>query len=379
MIFLYNYYFQLLRNGTSEKSLRLFSNDTVSLMHDSLLHVALTRQKKSLYVALEDKNDDIYSRFSNTCDIILEPEVLPLIEYVNKNIQYPKIINYSLEYNFDKIDEQFIKLNNYEELIPETENKSIIDCGHHIIRYAVFRYNIMANICNNEKLINDDNNDYVDQFITILKKISELQINILLYNDYYDLLKKISKNNKNLKYDFKIAMPILKFKTAENTKYHKYTYILHDIINHIQRKIVKALKKDKMPVLCPLESVILFHIIEIMDNGRYAEITIMDIYSILYCYDECSNSLDNTHNYYKCLCKDKFDEGKHSNDETTFNDIRQSIKNHYEKTEMIENIYSNYSKYIKKNIMKHLNIILIKENIMVKKAKIFALVKHFQL
>ena len=93
-----------------------------------------------------------------------------------------EIINYSLEYNFNKIDKLFIKPNNYEELIPETENKNIIDWGHHIIRYAVFRYNIMANICNNEKLINDDN-DYIDQFITILKKISELQIKILLYND----------------------------------------------------------------------------------------------------------------------------------------------------------------------------------------------------
>ena len=55
-------------------------------------------------------------------------------------------------------------------------------------------------------------------------------------------------------------------------------------------------------------------------------------YSILYCYDECSNSLDDTHNYYKCLCKNEFKEGNNSNDESSFNDIRQSIKNHYEKT-----------------------------------------------
>ena len=103
--------------GTSEKSLRLFSNDTGNLIYDSLLHVALTRQKKSLYVGLEDKNDDIYLRFSNTCNIILDSEVLPQIEYVNKNVQYPKIINYSLEYNFNKIDELFIKSNNYRHEI----------------------------------------------------------------------------------------------------------------------------------------------------------------------------------------------------------------------------------------------------------------------
>lgn len=333
--------------GTSERSLRLFSHDTGNLIYESLLHVALTRQKKSLYVGLEDKNDDLASRFGK--DIIFNSGVSFSIEHLNKNVRYSKVIDYSLEYNFSKLDELFIKSNNYEELIPNTENKSIIDWGHHIIRYAVFRYYIMVNICNNEKLINDDNNSYMDQFITILKKISELQINVLLYSEYYNSLKKISDYNKNKNYNLKIFMPILKFKTTENTKYHKYTYILYDIIKHIQFKISKALKKDKMPILCPLETVILFHIIEIMDNGRYAEITIMDIYSILYCYDECSNSLDDTHNYYKCLCKDKFKEGNNSNDESSFNDIRQSIINHYEKTGLIENIYSNYSKYIKEN------------------------------
>lgn len=84
-----------------------------------------------------------------------------------------------------------------------------------------------------------------------------------------------------------------------------------------------------------------------MDNEQYADITIMDIYSILYCYDECSNSLDDKHNDYKCLCKDKFKEGNNGDD--TFNDIRQTIKNHYEKIAIIEIIYSNYSKYIKDN------------------------------
>jgi hypothetical protein len=53
------------------------------------------------------------------------------------------IINYSLEYNFNKINELFIKSNNYEELIPKTDNKGIIDWGHHTIRYAVFKYNII--------------------------------------------------------------------------------------------------------------------------------------------------------------------------------------------------------------------------------------------
>jgi hypothetical protein len=336
--------------GTSEKSLKIHSINTGNLKYDSLLHVALTRQKKSLYVGLDNRYDDIHKRFSNICEIQVDSEIIPKIEYINKNIQYSKIINYSLEYNFNKIDESFIKNNNYEELIPKTENKDIIDWGHHIIRYVVFHYNIMANISNNEKLSsnNEDENNFVDQFITILKKISKLQIDVLLYNKYYDLLKIISSNIKSKDYDLNKVMPLLGFKANNNTKYHKYTNILKNIIKHIQNKIIESLKEDKMPILCPLETIILYHIIEIMDNGRYAEITIMDIYSILYCYDECSNSLDDNHNYYKCLCKDKFNEGNNTNYETSFKDIRQSIKNHYDKTEMVKTIYANYYDYISK-------------------------------
>lgn len=143
-------------------------------------------------------------------------------------------------------------------------------------------------------------------------------------------------------------MPLLAFKTNDNTKYYKYTNILKTIIKHIQNKIIDSLNNKTMPILCSLETIILYHIIEIMDKGRYAEITIMDIYSILYCYDECSNTLDEKHNYYKCLCKDKFTEGNNSNYESSFNDIRQSIKNHYDKTEMVKTIYANYYDYISK-------------------------------
>lgn len=335
--------------GTSEDSLKCHSFNTGNLKYDSLLHVALTRQKKSLYIGLDNMKDDIYKRFNNICKIQIDSQVdselIPKIEYINKNIEYSKIINHSLEYNFKKIDELFIKNNNYEDLIPITKNKDIIDWGNHIIRYYVFHYNIMTNICNNNKLVFNENN-YIDQFTTILIKISKLQIDVLLYDKYYNLLKIISSNIKAKDYNLNKVMPLLAFKTNDNTKYYKYPNILKTIIKHIQNKIIESLNNKTMPILCTLETIILYHIIKIMDKGRYTEITIMDIYSILYCYDECSNTLDEKHNYYKCLCKDKFTEGNNSNNNSSFKDIRQSIKNHYDKTEMVKTIYTNYYDYI---------------------------------
>ena len=48
--------------GCTEKALRIFSKQTGNLVYDSLLHVAITRQKKSLYIGLDNDYDDIYRR-----------------------------------------------------------------------------------------------------------------------------------------------------------------------------------------------------------------------------------------------------------------------------------------------------------------------------
>ena len=49
--------------GVTEHSLNIFSKKTGNIVYDSLLHVAITRQKKSIYVGIENNNDDICRRF----------------------------------------------------------------------------------------------------------------------------------------------------------------------------------------------------------------------------------------------------------------------------------------------------------------------------
>lgn len=49
--------------GVSEHALNIFSRQTDNIVYNSLLHVAVTRQKKSIYVGIENNNDDICRRF----------------------------------------------------------------------------------------------------------------------------------------------------------------------------------------------------------------------------------------------------------------------------------------------------------------------------
>jgi hypothetical protein len=332
--------------GLTEYTLKVFSKDKCNLVYDSLLHVALTRQKKSLYIGIENNGDDIYNKF-NKFDIEKDVDIQPRIEDIKINNKYQKIIDYSINTNniFINIDEQYIKPYNFESLIPKIyDTKNIIEWGHHIIRYYVFLYYIKLNIYNNE-IIDIDSNP-VKQFIAVLNKISKLSISCYLHKDYYNYLEKnlgdIEKK-KNAK-----EIPILIFRTNENTKYNKYKTTITDFICCIQNKIKHSLKKNKLPLLCPLEIVILYYIIKIYDDGIYSDLTIMDIYSILYCYDECSNTVKEQHNIYKCLCKNKFNENNNSDE--IYKEMRESIKNHFEKTKQIEQLYLNYKDYLIKNL-----------------------------
>jgi hypothetical protein len=323
--------------GLTQHALQIFSKDKCNLQYDSLLHVALTRQKKSLYIGIEDIEGDISQRFSKY-NIEINNEIKPNLNIIKKNIKYVKIIDYALNSNniFKNI---YIKYFSKElkNILPENnDNKDIIDWGHHIIRNCVFEYQLLYNIMNNEKMGNND--VYYSQYITILDKISKIKIEFCDHNEYYKKINKFGKIDKIIQESF----PILIFDSNDKTKYYKYKLTLMDFILKIQGKISKGIKKQKLPLLCPLETVILLHMINLFVDGKFLDITIMDIYSIIYYFDECSNSINENHNDYKCLCKEKFTENNNSKNFDKYLDIRKSIINHYMKTEQIKILYENY-------------------------------------
>jgi hypothetical protein len=326
--------------GISENNLMKFSKskstkDKPNLIYDSLLHVALTRQKKSLYVGLEDNNDDINYIFKNY-DIDKNENIKPDLRDITTSNRYQKIIEYGIN------DDEFIniiKTNNYESIIPKNDvNKNIIDWGHHLIRYYVFLYNFMINITNNETMGEPDKH-----FRTIVGKLKNKQITSYQYGDYYRKLNMMNKNNMDWKNNNEI--PILCFESDDNSKYFKYKNLLKESMENIQQKIKISDRQNKLPILCSLETIMLYYMIGICDDTKYADVSIMDIYTLLYCYDQCSNSLESNHSdKYNCVCSDKF---KNPNkDLTIYSEIRRSIVNHHEKTNKIATLYQNYKKYL---------------------------------
>ncbi len=326
--------------GLTQNTLQLFSKDKCNLQYDSLLHVALTRQKKSLYVGIENNGDDICTRFEKFIEV--NSEIKPNIDKIKTSIKYNRIIDYTInsESLFNKIFMKYSYFNELENKLPENnDNKNIVDWGHHLIRYCVFYYQLLLNIINNEHMDNLSK----CQFTTVLNKISKLNINYYEHNEYYKKINEIKK---------KEIFPILSFDSDKKSKYYKYKEVLNIFIENIQKKISKGINKNKLPILCPLETVILLHMIKVHDDGKYSDITIMDIYSLIYYFDECSNTISKFHNNCKCLCQESFKENinNENDNDKKYLDIKNSIHNHYIKLESVNSLYQNLKEYIDKNL-----------------------------
>lgn len=97
-------------------------------------------------------------------------------------------------------------------------------------------------------------------------------------------------------------------------------------------------------MLCPIECVLLWHLIDIKKNGKFAETGIMDIYNIMYCYDDIYSPQNENHDEYGCKCNELFT--KHDSQINEKNDVFISIKNHYEKLGQIKNMYNAYKDWI---------------------------------
>ena len=324
--------------GISEAVLTLFSKKKCNLVYDSLLHVAITRQKKSIYIGIEYNNDDIHHRFIKA-GIIKNID----LSYITKYNTLSKVLNYmdNDDNIFININKDIIELNDFKSIFKVNDNKGdLIEWGHHTIRYSVMIYYFMLNIKKSE-IIEEDNNVKSNQFNTILEKISNKNIAYYKYSDYIKALKKIydTKENKEI--------PLLVFDNNENTKYYKYTSILKDIIKKLKWKIQQG--KYIMPILCSLECVVLIFLIKLFDHGIYSDISIMDIYSIIYCYDLCFKDIDDNHfKKYGCICNKSFQNNTENNTENKLFDkkIQESILNHYKYIEHIDITHKNYTKLI---------------------------------
>jgi hypothetical protein len=332
--------------GFTQSAIERFSRSKDNLVYNSLIHVAITRMKQKLYIRYEENYDDIHKRIQNfnKISVIYDKEVKPDIRIFNK-IKYDNFVNESIHLYFDEYYNKIIKNVSNQTLINNGDEKIIIDMGNHNIRYSVLIITILIEIINREKFSIDS--DTKKQIKAILYKISDA---VILEVDNLKKYYKLLENKED------IIIPILKI-SNKGTEYINYFNIIKEMIIHMQDKVKVFLKDNNELILCPLECIILYFMIEIVENQKYSSITIGDIYDIVDIYYKGFENIFIGHDY--CLCKKHYNQSfLNINEDNRNNKIKLYLKNHYDKTrnikyavKKISELYPNinwlYNHYIK--------------------------------
>ena len=155
---------------------------------------------------------------------------------------------------------------------------------HHIIRYSVFfiilNLIIIANECKNKNSFRQP----IYQTITTIFNIYKI-IPCINTKEYYNILDDKLMNIKKI-------LPILKYNNIGD--YNKYYKELMKHYESIKNKI-KKINTSNLVELNYMESILLFHLIEIERNKKYSQMPITDLYDIIDLY---KNSSDTDKNKY---------------------------------------------------------------------------------
>ena len=305
--------------GLTERGLKRFSNHQKdNLIYDSLIHVAFTRMKEKLYIRYENNNDDIAQkinkyRYNNDFDTSIEPKF-----YISNSIKYSDLINEFSKPSYDKFKKVIIDNASIDKLEDSNDDKPIIDMGNHLIRFASLFINIQIEIMNKE--LKNKDATIKKQIIAKWQEIAK-DCDIKFAENWREYNSYINKNE----------LSVVKL-SDKGSDYKKYFTIIHENMKNVRDKIQNIFRN--IPVLCPFECVILHYMLQIRQNGKYADTTINDIYNIV---DVYNHSFDvSTVGHDNCLCKKHFN---NTIDYTSQNIDRMKdyLKNHFDKVKDIKN------------------------------------------
>lgn len=243
--------------GLHETSLKTFSGLRDSLIYDSLLHVAITRMKKKLYITCNE-NDEIGQRIKN----YLLKNNMPCLThslFIDPKVHVKNIIPACGE-----------KIN--QLIIDDSEiNESITMNGFYTIRYGL----MFQQVCKKLK------DQYFDR-MSHIKVIREIALNspIIICNSWreYNVRLKMNNGTEENKYEDKeTSIPLLNIKG-----YSSYFNLIYENIETI---------RNKTQLSC-LQSIIFYYMTEVTSRGKYTHMNILELYKMIDYYESESEAFE---------------------------------------------------------------------------------------
>jgi hypothetical protein len=335
--------------GLNEDALLKFSNGEHNLIYESLIHVALTRQKEKLYFLLDHNGDDLCTRIEKYCgknNVIINSSIEFNKTQIKTGLSKKNIFYEQFDFIYDNIISNAKANRKWED----TETQ-IVDMSHHNIRYATM--NIFFDIeclkaqrfLNREQVVKQIYPKYADIYRIAPTNIT-IEDNLKVYIN--KLSGNLNKESSKLRstpnsYNSKCVSVL---NISKNKKYNEYSRIIYNYINDIKdRKLNKFNSLVENFTLCPLEVMILYYMRETVQHGLAASISINDLYIILDIYEKTFTSRMPGHE--DCICKKTF-----CNNPSNLNDNIDSLQKYlfkfYETTQNLEgklkSFFKNYNK-----------------------------------
>jgi len=280
-----------------------------------------------LYVHLMSREKDaIYRKFEKYLldDNIYQDMDLKHIKLMTRTSEVKKSLmndSITLQQYIDKYNVCNIPKN-------KLSTKKIIDFNHYIIRYHMMLYRFWYNI----SLTPQHKVDTIMQMYATLMNLKGKELEGLFRNKYhkkkceYYFANKIEDSNK---------IPILRY-CSENIMYSEYYKHIKDTYKNIISKI-RILDYNTLPVLCPVEIVLLYHILNLEKrNHLTAHITISDVYNIIHIYKQNIHTDLYFHYDCDCICHKIF-----LTNDSVLNDIDYNLTAYYSNITKIDIICNN--------------------------------------
>ena len=244
--------------GLYEKSLKTFSGLRDSLIYDSLLHVAITRMKKKLYI-LCIETDEIGGRIKN----FLLKNDLPCSASSLNISSIIKIKNILPMNGCGERISSLLNNNNNYDFTPDTITNN---------------YNIRQGIML-ERLTNELKEQQFDR-TSHIKVINNIALNTPIitctsWKEYNVRLKMINGTEENQYTDKTVCIPLLKINGKDYNDYY-------DIII----KNMEIIHLTSHSNLDPLQMIIFYYMKQVTSLGKYTNISILELYKIVHQFNK---------------------------------------------------------------------------------------------
>ena len=339
----------------SDARLKRFSRGEVDLVYESLLHVAITRQKRTLYIGLPDMGDNVRARF--TRDREREVVSSTVLEFPRKAFM-PKAVFEVIERRsdlFKKLEDTCFAPRRLRELVDEGGGSEpseagegelggrkrqlkkpvdMVEWGHHVIRYNAMLYVLFQEVSNTSRV--------GDQMRAILRDIVERPVQKMKHADYYDSLYQGLKNARG-----KPCIPVLQFDAEETSKYSCHCEDIVRIVERVQKKLKESWMdtgRMRLPELCPIETCVAVHVINLLRRGQRADFPITELYQIVYSMTYVDGTPHDDD--YGCLCEERLC-GQHVRRDSSsqgagggdVEGLRKSVANHHLVIEQVRGMF----------------------------------------